>query len=160
MLTKTTVVGIGAGSVITIIGIVAFFLSIGLQSEIIDETLPMLEGTVFEFNAPTSSYEFLNVTGSSFHIKIETPQGDTPLYQGLQIDNDFKDNTSFEWYGLVDGVHRIEIKNTGDSEVTVNGKLEFTNAPILFTFHILVIIAGIVIIGTSAGFSVKKPRGF
>ena len=94
MLTKTTVIGIGAGSVITIIGIVAFFLSIGLQSEIIDETLPMLKGTIFEFNAPTSSHEFLNVTGSSFYVKIETPQGDSALYQGLQVDNDFKDHTN------------------------------------------------------------------
>jgi len=32
--------------------------------------------------------------------------------------------------------------------------------PLFLTYHILVIIAGIVVIGFSAAFTVRKPRGF
>jgi len=32
--------------------------------------------------------------------------------------------------------------------------------PIQITYHIMVIIGGVVILGFSAGFSVRKPKGF
>lgn len=160
MLTKTTAIGVGAGCVIAAIGAVAFFLSLGVQSQTIEETLDIAENTAYQFNAPKHSHELLNVTGNSFHVKIETPEGEGAAEKGLQVDDGFIKNVSFEWFGLVEGQHRIKIQNTGDSEVEINGTFEFKSDPLLFTFHVLVIIAGIVIIGVSAGFSVKKPRGF
>ena len=154
MLSKKTAIGIGAGSVITALGVVSLILSIGIQTQSIDETLSIGKNTVYQFNAQEHFYEILNVTGSSFHVKLETPGN------GLQVDEDFKKEVSFEWYSLKEGQHRIEVQNTGDSGIHVFGTLEFTSDPLLFTYHMLVIISGIIIIGVSAGFTIRKPRGF
>ena len=51
------------------------------------------------------------------------------------------------------------IQNTGDSEFIETYQFELERDPLFFTYSILVIIAGIVIIGFSAGFSAKKPKG-
>ena len=154
MLSKKTAIGIGAGSVITALGVISLILSIGTQTQSIDETLGIGKNTVYQFNAQEHFHEILNVTGNSFHVKLETPA------YGLQVDEDFKNEVSFDWYSLEEGQHRIEVKNTGDSDVHVFGTLEFTSDPILFTYHMLVIISGIIIIGISAGFTIRKPRGF
>ena len=50
--------------------------------------------------------------------------------------------------------------NTGDSDVIVQGTLQVLTDPIQFTYHIIVIIGGIVILGFSAGFTIRKPKGF
>lgn len=154
MLSKKTAIGIGLGSVITVVGVISLILSFGLQTQSIDETIGIEQNTVYQFNAQEHFHELLNVTGSSFHVKLTTPGN------GLQMDKDFKNEISFDWVSLKDGRHRIEVKNIGDSEVRVFGKLQFTSDPILFTYHILVMIAGIIIVGISAGFTVRKPRGF
>ena len=52
------------------------------------------------------------------------------------------------------------IQNTGESEFTETYRFELERDPLFFTYSILVIIAGIVIIGFSAGFSARKPKGF
>ena len=48
----------------------------------------------------------------------------------------------------------------GESEFIETYRFELERDPLFFTYSILVIIAGIVIIGFSAGFSAKKPKGF
>lgn len=154
MLSKRTAIGIGAGSVITALGVISLVLSFGMQTQAIDETVDIGKNTIYKFQAQEHFREILNVTGTSFHVKLQTPA------DGLQVDQDFKNEISFEWFSLEDGEHRIEITNTGDSPLHVFGTLQFTSDPILFTYHMLVIIAGIIIIGISAGFTVRKPRGF
>ena len=54
----------------------------------------------------------------------------------------------------------ISIEKSKDSEFTENYKFELARDPLFFTYSILVIIAGVVIIGFSAVFSAKKPKGF
>ena len=154
MLSKKTIIGIGLGCFLIIWG--SFFLisSIGKQTQSIDETIGRGENTVYQFDAQKHFHEMLNITGSSFHVNIETPA------DGLQVKEDFKKEISFEWYSLEDGQHKIEVTNTGDSNVRVFGTLEFTTNPIEFAKHMLPIISGIIIIGISAVFTVRKPRGF
>ena len=154
MLSKKTIIGIGLGCFLIIWG--SFFLisSIGKQTQSIDETIGRGENTVYQFDAQKHFHEMLNITGSSFHVNIETPA------DGLQVKEDFKKEISFEWYSLEDGQHKIEVTNTGDSKVRVFGTLEFTSNPIEFAKHMLPIISGIIIIGISAVFTVRKPRGF
>ena len=60
----------------------------------------------------------------------------------------------------VSGENVIKIQNTGQSELNAKGTLEKSQDPLFLTYHILVIIAGIVVIGFSAAFTVRKPRGF
>ncbi len=154
MLTRTTGIGIGVGAAIIAIGAYALITSLGLQTVTTDETIGVGKSTTYQFLAPKSSHQNFKVTGESFHVKLETPA------DGIQEDEDFKKEISFDWYVLQEGTNRIEIQNTGQSELQIVGTFERNTDPILFTYHFMVITAGVVIIGFSAGFSVRKPKGF
>ncbi len=155
MLTKITIIGIIVGAIITAIGVVALFSSFGLQTVKVDETFAIGESTTYSFQAPAHAKQYLNITGNSFDVELKTPYG------GLQIPRDsFKDDLSLEWVHLIDGQSILEIQNTGDSELRVYGTIETVTDPIMFSYHIIVIVSGLVIIGFSSGFSARKPRGF
>jgi hypothetical protein len=166
VLSKRTIIGIAVGAIIATIGVVALFSSFGLQTVKVDENFAIGESTTYSFNAPAHAKQYLNITGNSFDVNLETPYG------GLQIPRDnFKDDLSLEWVHLIDGQsileiqntgdsELLEIQNTGDSELRVYGTIETLTDPIMFSYHILVIVTGLVIIGLSSAFSVRKPRGF
>jgi len=61
---------------------------------------------------------------------------------------------------MLSGENVIQIQNTGKSEFNIAETFELVRDPLFLTSHILVIIAGIVVIGFSAAFTVRKPRGF
>jgi len=154
MLSKKTAIGIGIGSFLIIWGSIFLIPSFGKQTQSIDETIGKGGNTIYQFDARDQFHEILNVAGSSFHVKIKTPA------DGLQLDETFKKEVNLDWYGVEDGSHRIEVTNTGDSDLRVSGTLEFISNPIEFAKHMLPIISGIIIIGISAVFTVRKPRGF
>jgi len=150
-----TVIGIGAGIVISSIGIFALITSLGTQDFPIDETVEVGDFTNFEFRAAQSTDENLFITGKSFHVTLDTPS------DGLKIPGlDFKEELDIQFIVLEEGDVTLKIQNTGDSPLELKGTIRALNDPILFTYHILVIIAGVVIIGFSGVFSVRKPRGF
>lgn len=152
---KRTAIGISVGSVIIAIGIYSLVSSFGLQTVKVDETFGVGESTSYQFTAPIHSKQFLNVTGNSFNLSLASPRG------GLQVpEQDYKNNLSLEWVHLIDGKSHVTIKNTGDSQLGITGTLEVLTDPIQITYHIVVITAGVIIIGFSAGFSIRKPRGF
>jgi hypothetical protein len=155
MLNKRTAIGIGVGSAIIVIGIYSLVSSFGLQTVKVNETFGIGESTSYQFTAPIHAKQFLNVTANSFNLSLASPPG------GLQIpEQAYKNILSLEWVHLVDGKSNVIIKNTGDSELGITGTLEVFTDPIQITYHIVVITAGIIIIGFSAGFSIRKPRGF
>ena len=155
MLSTRTIIGIVVGSAISAIGIYALFTSFGVQTINVDDTYQVGESTSYAFTAPKSSKHFLNITADSFEVFLRTPRG------GLQInDEQFKRELSIEWIHLIDGESRLRVNNTGGSELNISGYVTAFTDPIQIVFHILVITAGVVIIGFSAGFSVRKPRGF
>ena len=108
-----------------------------------------------QFNAPENSSQSITVTGDSFDVKITTPDSSNDV--SLQS---FENKASFMWTSEISGETIITIQNTGESEFTETYRFELERDPLFFTYSILVIIAGIVIIGFSAGFSTKKPKGF
>ena len=155
MLTKKTAIGIGIGVLAVTLG--SYFLIQSIASNgmhEINETVDIGKSDVFQFDAQKHYHELLNVTGSSFHVKLKTPSN------GLQKDEDFQNEISFEWYSLENGNHFINITNTGGSLLHVTGKLRAVENPLIFTSHLIVISSGVLIIGISAVFSIKKPRGF
>lgn len=154
MLTRTTGIGIGVGAVIIAIGLYALVSSLGLQTITVDEKVQIGKSTTYQFLAPKSSHQNFKVTGESFHVKLETPGG------GIQKDENFKNEITFDWFVLEEGTNKIVIQNTGSNELEVKGTFERNTEAILFTYHIMVITAGVVIIGFSAGFSIRKPKGF
>jgi len=154
MLTKRSLIGIGIGSVAVVLG--SFFLlqTIMSNSHDVNDIVDIGKSDIFSFDAQKHYHEFLNVTGSSFYVKIKTPK------DGLQVDNDFKNLVSFDWYSLDDGKHFINITNTGGSILHVTGKLQAVTNPLIFTSHLIVISSGVLIIGISAAFSIRRPKGF
>ena len=156
MLNKLTIIGIIIGSVISILGATSMVTSLNSPNEIQEDTATFGIGDLdkINFNAPENSSQSLTVTGASFDIKITTPDSKN------DVDASFKDKASFSWTSTTSGQTIITIQNTGDSEFTEKYKFELARDPLFFTYSILVIIAGVVIIGFSAGFSTKKPKGF
>ena len=156
MLNKFTIIGIIIGSAISILGASSMVTSLNSPNEIQEDTATFGVGDLdkINFNAPENSLQSLTVTGASFDIKITTPDSSN------DVNASFKDKASFSWTSNTAGQVIITIQNTGDSEFTENYKFELARDPLFFTYSILVIIAGVVIIGFSAGFSAKKPKGF
>ncbi|MGI0004509.1 MAG: hypothetical protein ACREAX_04345, partial [Candidatus Nitrosotenuis sp.] len=118
------------------------------------ETIGIEKLATYEFTAPKSSHQNFKVTGEAFHVKLETPGA------GIQKDEDFKNEITFDWALLQEGTNKIKITNTGQSELTFDSKFEQYGDPILLTHSLMLLITGVIIIGFSAGFSVRKPKGF
>ena len=156
MLNKFTIIGIIIGSAISLLGAASMVTSLNSPNEIQEDTATFGVGDLdkITFTAPEKSSQSLTVTGDSFDIKIMTPNPSN------DVDASFKDKASFSWTSDSAGQTIITIQNTGDSEFTETYKFELARDPLFFTYSILVIIAGVVIIGISAGFSAKKPKGF
>jgi len=155
MLRTRTIIGIVVGSVIIAIGSYALVTSFGLQTVNVDDTFEIGETTSYSFSAPQGSKNFLNITADSFEVNLRSPRG------GIQInDEKFKNELTVEWIHLEDGETKLKVNNTGASKLNISGYFTILTDPIQITYHLLVIISGVVIIGFSAGFSVRKPRGF
>ena len=155
MLNKLTIIGIIIGSAISLLGVASMGTSFNSPNEIQEDTATFGVGDLdkINFNAPENSSQSLIVTGDSFDVKITTPDSNN------DVDASFKDKASFSWTSTA-GQTIILIQNTGDSEFTESYKFELARDPLFFTYSILVIVAGVVVIGFSAGFSAKKPKGF
>jgi hypothetical protein len=154
MLTKKSAAGIGIGSIAVVLGTFFLFQTIISDVHDVDDTVDISKSDVFEFDTLEHYYESLNVTGNSFHVKIKTTA------DGMQVDKDFQKTKSFEWSSLANGKHFINITNTGGSVLHVTGKLQAVTNPLIFTSHLIVILSGVLIIGISAAFSIRKPKGF
>lgn len=154
MLSKFTIAGIGIGAVIIAIGAYALVSSIGLQTVTLDEKIDVTKSATYQFLAPKSSHQNFKVSGEKFHVKLTTPGN------GIQKDEEFKNEITFDWYVLQEGTNRIVITNAGQTELHIVGTFQKNTDSLLFTYHFMVITAGIVIIGFSAAFSVRKPKGF
>jgi len=154
MLTKKSAAGIGIGLLAVVLGTFFLLQTILSNTHDVNDIVDIGKNDVFQFDAEKHYHEFLNVTGSSFHIKMKTPG------TGLQVDKDFQKVVTFDWYSLENGQHFINITNTGGSVLHVTGKLDAVTNPIIFTSHLIVISSGVLIIGISAAFSIRKPKGF
>ena len=154
MLSTRTIIGIVVGSAIIAIGVYALVTSFGLQEVHYDDTFAPGESTTYRFYAPASSTHWMNLTGDTFYVNLDSPRG------GLDVNDEHKDFLSMQWTHPMDGESRIILNNTGNSDLNAKGYFNIVTDPIQITYHILVITAGVIIIGFSAGFSVKKPRGF
>ncbi len=156
MLNKFTIIGLIIGSVISLLGVSSMIDSLGNPNEVQEDSQTFGVGDMdkIQFNAPENSSQSIVIIGDSFDVKISTPDSNNNVNQS------FKGKANLSWTSVTSGETIIVIQNTGDSEFTENYRFELERDPLFFTYSILVIIAGIVIIGFSAGFSAKKPKGF
>ncbi len=156
MLNKFTIIGLIIGTAISLLGVSSMVDSLNNPNEVQEDSQTFGVGDMdkIQFNAPENSSQSLVVIGDSFDIKISTPNPND------DVDQSFKGKATLSWTSVNSGETIIVIQNTGDSEFTENYRFELERDPLFFTYSILVIIAGIVIIGFSAGFSARKPKGF
>ena len=156
MLNKFTIIGLIIGSAISLLGVSSMIDSLSNPNEVQEDSQIFGIGEMdkIQFNAPENSSQKITITGDSFDVKISTPDSSN------DIDESFKGNANLSWTSASSGETIIVIQNTGESEFTEEYRFELERDPLFFTYSILVIIAGIVIIGFSAGFSAKKPKGF
>lgn len=176
MLTKRTVIGNVVGGAVTALGVVSLVLALGIQqSELNEMVAPGME-TAYEFVAPVGAAEVLEIDGDSYSVEILAPGppevmvdggalvgertafqatgGDFPLSLALE------GRTTLSWFTATEDSSRVTIQNTGQEDLRLTGVLQHSTSLILYTYHTMVIVAGVVIIGFSAGFSIRKPKGF
>jgi len=156
MLNKFTIIGLIIGSAISLLGVSSMIDSLSNPNEVQEDSQIFGIGEMdkIQFNAPENSSQKITITGDSFDVKISTPNSEN------NVDESFKGKVNLSWTSVTSGETIIIIQNTGESEFTEDYRFELERDPLFFTYSILVIIAGIVIIGFSAGFSAKKPKGF
>jgi len=156
VLNKYTIIGLIVGCVISGLGVASMIDSFVNPIETIqtNDTFGIGGSDKIRFNAPANSFQTLIIIGDTFDVKILTTD------EKNNIDNSYKDEATFSWTNMVSGENIIQIQNTGKSEFNISGTFEVSRDPLFLTYHILVIIAGIVVIGFSAAFTVRKPRGF
>ena len=156
MLNKYTIIGLIVGCIISGLGTASMIDSFTNPIEIrqTNDTFGIGDSDRIRFNAPANSFQTLTITGDTFDVKILTTD------EKNNIDNSYNDKETFSWTNTVSGENVIQIQNTGKSEFNISGTFELARDPLFLTYHILVIIAGIVVIGFSAAFTVRKPRGF
>jgi hypothetical protein len=156
MLNKYTIIGLIVGCIISGLGVASMIDSFVNPIEIIqtNETFGIGDSDKIRFDASANTFQTLTITGDTFDVKILTSD------EKNNIDNSYKDKATFSWTNTVSGENVIQIQNTGKSEFNISGTFEVSRDPLFLTYHILVIIAGIVVIGFSAAFTVRKPRGF
>jgi len=155
MLDKRTLIGFIVGSIIIGIGVAALISSLGFKTVNEDKTFDIGESTSYQISANKGAIQQMNVTGERFDLKLSSPGGDPEIPLTT-----YTKELSLNWAHIEDGVTRIQIQNTGNSELNLKGTFQITTDPIFFTYHFIVIISGIVIIGFSMGFTLRKPKGF
>ena len=156
MLDKYTIIGLIVGCIISGLGVASMidFLVNPIDIMDFDDNFGVGESTTFVFQAQENSFQKFVITGNSFDVKVYTSNNE------IKFDDSYKDRVDISWTNTISGDNIIKIQNIGNSELNAKGTLEKSRDPLFLTYHILVIIAGIVVIGFSAAFTVRKPRGF
>ena len=132
MLSKYTIIGLIVGGIITALGLASMIDSFANPNEIRETSDTFGIG---------DSFQTLIITGDTFDVKIFTPD------EKNNISDSYRGKATFSWTNTVHGENIIQIQNTGKSEFNVSGIFELSRDPLFFTYHILVIIAGVVAIG-------------
>jgi hypothetical protein len=104
----------------------------------------------------------MNITGDAFDLKFESPANglQIPSIDSEKTKESFKNELFLEWTHLEDGETKIQIQNTGNTELEITGVITTSYKPEIFTLDLMVMITGILVIGFSMGFTLRKPKGF
>ncbi|MDH3396182.1 MAG: hypothetical protein OEL52_08535 [Nitrosopumilus sp.] len=155
MISKRTIIGLIVGSAIIAIGGYSLILHIGTITVNEDYVVAVGDTIPYTIPAPKGTSQHMKIVGDAFDLKLSSPEN------GLQIPNtSYKNELVLDWTHLEDGETRILVQNTGNAELSITGELIRSSDPIWFTYDLMVITSGVVIIGFSMGFTLRKPKGF
>ncbi len=156
MISKRTVIGMIVGCIIIGIGAASLVVHIGTIT--VNESYGLVVGdsTLYTIPAPAGTAQTMQITGESFDLKLEIPGDD----QQPVSRTSYKDGVDLNWTHISDGPSILQIQNTGGTDLEIRGILVRSSDPIWFTYDLMVMISGVVIIGFSMGFTMRKPKGF
>ena len=154
MMTSRTIIGIAVGA--AIIGIASTSMVIDLTRESLDitESYGPGEGTAYQISGDVGATHHITVTAERFEIQMTGPQ------DVIVPPTEFAGEFSREWTHQEAGRTIISVQNRGGDEMVITGIFETAVDPIFIAYHTVVITSGVVIIGFSMAFSLRKPRGF
>jgi len=161
MLSKRSIIGLIAGIAIIAIGGASLIQHTGLHTDDFQDVVEIGDTAFYKIPAPIHTAQSMKIVGDTFYLKFESPDGGG-ANTGLQIPNmtSYKDELTLGWVHLIDGETKIEIQNTGNTELEITGIIITSYKPEIFTLDLMVVITGLVIIGFSMGFTLRKPKGF
>ena len=159
MLSKRPIIGLIFGIAIITLGVASLIQHIGLHTDDFQDVIEVGAPAYYTIPAPNHTPQSMKITGDAFFLKLESPS------TGLQIPNmtSFKPDErglSLDWVHLIGGETKIEIQNTGNTELEITGVIITSYQPEIFTLDLMVMITGVIIIGFSLGFTLRKPKGF
>ena len=156
MLATRTIIGIVVGSII--IGLGGFSLVNTLAPTISmneDFVIGSGDSASFSIPAPKDAPQYMMIVGDAFDVKLNSPG------EGLNFENtSYKKELILDWTHAEDGQTIIVIQNTGASELEIIANTNQTPDPFGITFDFMVITSGVIILGFSLGFTLRKPKGF
>ena len=156
MLSKRTIIGLVVGSIVIALGSYSIIINFGPTVDRDEYFLVVVGDSIpLTIPAPADAPQSIMITGDAFDLKLQSPGN------GLQIPNtSYKNELNLEWAPVESGDTKILIQNTGDSDLEITAKTKQTPNPFGFTFDIMVLVTGMIIIGFSMGFTLRKPKGF
>ena len=156
MLATRTIIGIVVGSII--IGLGGFSIVNNLAPTITnDSNFDIYPGDseILTITAPKDAPQYMMIVGDAFDVKLTSPG------EGLNISNtSYKKELILDWTHTEDGETIILIQNTGSSDLEITANTNQTPDPFGITFDLMVMTSGVVILGFSLGFTLRKPKGF
>ena len=157
MLATRTIIGIVVGSII--IGLGGFSLVNALAPTIsMNENFVIGSGDSASFSipAPKDAPQYMRIVGDAFDMKQTRPGMDKQDGKN----GSYKKELILDWAHAEDGQTIIVIQNTGASELEITANTNQTPDPFGITFDFMVITSGVIILGFSLGFTLRKPKGF
>ncbi len=88
----------------------------------------------------------ISVTGSTFNIKIEDP--DTQVIRSESNVTSF----SYDLTAQKAGQYRIEIMNTGSTDLAVSGHAQTKSSPLALSGALMLVVTGVVVVGLGLRF--------
>ena len=156
MLSKRTIIGLIIGIVIITLGGASLIIHTGLHTDDFQDVIEVGALAHYTIPAPNHTPQHMMITGDAFDLKLSSPS------TGLQIPNvtSYKNELTLDWVHVADGETKIQIQNTGNTELEITGVIITSYQPEIFTLDLMVMITGVIIIGFSLGFTLRKPKGF
>ena len=156
MLSKRTIIGLIFGIAIITLGGASLIIHTGLHTDDFQDVIEVGALAHYTIPAPNHTPQQMMIIGDAFDLKLSSPS------TGLQIPNvtSYKNELKLNWVHISDGETKIQIQNTGNTELEITGVITTSYQPEIFTLDLMVMITGVIIIGFSLGFTLRKLKGF
>jgi len=155
VISKRTIIGLIVGIIIITLGGASLILHIGTSTDDFQDVIEVGAPRLYTIPAPIHTQQSMTITGDTFDLKLASPD------DGLQIPlTSYKKELILDWVHVEDGETKLQIQNTGKTELEITGVITTSYKPEIITLDFMVIISGMLLIGLSMGFTLRKPKGF